>query len=96
MSSYFKGGRGVKAPYESITKRVPLPIADAVDKLVMDYRAKLAAGDDNKLVTGNQLLVEKLKEIIQAVESEQPGYKPKSATRLVKKILELKIELENL
>jgi len=37
MTTY-KGGRGVKAPYDSITMRVPMPIKDKVQQMVDDYR----------------------------------------------------------
>lgn len=43
--SFIKGGRGVRAPYESITMRVPVPIKDKVQKMVDDYRNNI---DDEK------------------------------------------------
>jgi hypothetical protein len=43
------GGRGKKAPYQTITIRVPLPIKDKVEKLIEEYRASLVNNDeDNK------------------------------------------------
>ena len=33
-----KGGRGLKAPYETTIVRVPIPIKPSVDKLIADYR----------------------------------------------------------
>lgn len=96
MFDYTKGGRGKKAPYESITKRVPLPLSDAVDEMVLEFRQQLLSGDENKPVTGKDLVIQKLQFIIESVEANKPGYKPKSATRLVKAILELKDNLQNL
>ena len=96
MTSYFKGGRGVKAPYESTIKRVPVPLAETVDELIEEYRCKLVTGNDDKPVTGKQAVMNRLEIILNSVASEEPGYKPKSATRLVKELLELKKELNNL
>jgi len=33
-----KGGRGLKAPYETTIVRVPIPVKPSVDKLIDDYR----------------------------------------------------------
>jgi hypothetical protein len=38
MENKPKGGRGLKAPYETITVRIPLPIKETVDKLSDDFR----------------------------------------------------------
>lgn len=38
MMNYFKGGRGKKAPYETIMLRVPLPLKPLVLKLAEEYR----------------------------------------------------------
>lgn len=35
------GGRGKKAPYETIQVRVPLPIKPQVEKLIADYRGQI-------------------------------------------------------
>jgi len=42
------GGRGKKAPYESITVRVPKPIRPEVDKLVEDYRRSVLNSETNQ------------------------------------------------
>jgi hypothetical protein len=36
-----KGGRGKKAPYESVTVRVPLPIQEVIQKICDTYRDSL-------------------------------------------------------
>ena len=36
-----KGGRGKKAPYESVTVRVPVPIQEAVQEICDTYRDSL-------------------------------------------------------
>jgi hypothetical protein len=41
------GGRGKKAPYQTITIRVPLPIKDKVEKLIEEYRLSLLNDEDN-------------------------------------------------
>jgi hypothetical protein len=46
------GGRGKKAPYASITKRVPIPIESQVDELIERYRLEVMEGikpDDHQL-----------------------------------------------
>jgi hypothetical protein len=40
--SVFKGGRGVKAPYGSKLLRVPLPIYNALDRIVERYKLWLS------------------------------------------------------
>lgn len=39
MNNIYKGGRGVKAPYESVVVRIPKPIESDVIELVNHYRA---------------------------------------------------------
>lgn len=39
------GGRGKKAPYETIQMRVPVPIKSEVEKLIEQYRAKVLNGE---------------------------------------------------
>lgn len=46
--NYSKGGRGKKAPYETITVRVPLPIKDKVDKIIEEYKLSLVGGSELK------------------------------------------------
>jgi hypothetical protein len=42
------GGRGKKAPYQTITIRVPLPIKDKVEKLIDEYHQSLLNNDDSQ------------------------------------------------
>lgn len=39
-----RGGRGVRAPYESTHVRVPIPLKPKVDKMVDEYRALILEG----------------------------------------------------
>lgn len=40
-----KGGRGHKAPYETCTVRVPVPIRDKVETVVEQYRLSVLKGE---------------------------------------------------
>lgn len=39
-----KGGRGLKAPYESTHVRIPVPLKPKIDKLVDEYRELILDG----------------------------------------------------
>lgn len=39
-----KGGRGIKAPYETTHLRIPLPIKAEIEKLIDNYRASVIDG----------------------------------------------------
>lgn len=39
--SYTKGGRGMKAPYETTHIRVPLPLKEALEKVINAYKESL-------------------------------------------------------
>jgi hypothetical protein len=43
-----KGGRGIKAPYETTHVRVPVPIKDKVQKLIDDYKNNLETQEVNQ------------------------------------------------
>ncbi|MBD2482090.1 hypothetical protein [Planktothrix sp. FACHB-1365] len=38
MTDYIKGGRGKKAPYQTVVIRVPEPLKDIVEQLIEEYR----------------------------------------------------------
>lgn len=38
MTDYIKGGRGKRAPYQTVVIRVPEPLADTVNQLIETYR----------------------------------------------------------
>lgn len=38
MTDYTKGGRGKRAPYQTVVVRVPEPLADTVNEMVETYR----------------------------------------------------------
>lgn len=50
-----KGGRGVKAPYETTHVRVPVPIKDKVQQIIDDYKNGISSNDD-ELVDYQQAL----------------------------------------
>lgn len=48
-----KGGRGVKAPYETTHLRIPLPIKADIEKLIDNYRSSVIDGieiENNDLI----------------------------------------------
>jgi hypothetical protein len=40
------GGRGKKAPYQTMQMRVPIPLKPKLEGLIADYREKVLLGDD--------------------------------------------------
>lgn len=46
-----KGGRGKKADYETKTIRVPLPIINRVENLILDFHADNHSNDSNELLS---------------------------------------------
>lgn len=85
MSSYARGGRGKKAPYETIHYRIPQPIKSTVEILAEHYR-ELALSESN--AESEQLL----KRIQDAIAGELP-VKEKPGTKFVKADLEQIIAL---
>lgn len=65
-----KGGRGVKAPYETTHVRVPLPIKDKVQQIIDDYKN----GTDSR---GNDII-----EYEQALELAKEILKHKKSARV--------------
>jgi hypothetical protein len=43
------GGRGKKAPYQTVQMRIPLPIKSEVEKLVEQYRGVILSGDETPI-----------------------------------------------
>jgi hypothetical protein len=43
-----KGGRGYKAPYETVVMRVPKPLEEQIEKQVEDYRKQVIEGVESK------------------------------------------------
>lgn len=64
-----RGGRGHKAPYQTMQVRVPVPIEHKVKKLIADYRQSVLTGEelvtDELDMTLTQALVEAKKIIKQ-------------------------------
>jgi hypothetical protein len=58
--SYTKGGRGLKAPYETTHIRVPVPIKDKIQGMIDAYKESLDpnVGSDStdKLLTRNEAI----------------------------------------
>lgn len=48
MTEYFKGGRGRKAPYQTIHYRIPEPIKPTVEMLAEQYRELVSAESTSK------------------------------------------------
>jgi hypothetical protein len=49
-----RGGRGIKAPYETTHLRIPLPIKADIEKLIDNYRASVLDGiepENNDLIS---------------------------------------------
>ena len=44
MTSKPLGGRGKKAPYETLIMRVPVPLVSQVEQIVNNYRSEVIAG----------------------------------------------------
>ena len=93
MYEHMKGGQGKKAPYRTVVVRIPEPLKDEIDRMVMQFHEKLVTssekGVDKEDVTGNNL-VNAVQEVVTAIEEEKPGFKPKSAKKLIDAILALK------
>jgi hypothetical protein len=43
------GGRGKKAPYETVLIRIPVPVYSIVEKIADDYRRLVIEGEVNSL-----------------------------------------------
>lgn len=61
----YRGGRGKKAPYETIMYRIPLPVKPAVEALSETYRASLEEDP-----SGDQLL-SRVQDAISAQNNEE-------------------------
>ena len=48
------GGRGRKAPYETVMVRVPLPIKTEVEDLVAAYRREILSGDEGRHISESE------------------------------------------
>lgn len=95
MYEHLKGGRGKRASYKTVIVRLPEPLLERVNSLIMAFHDSVAASVNNcesevdkKDVTGNNA-ISKLEEIIQSVRDQQPGFKEKSARKLIQELLEL-------
>lgn len=65
MSLMPKGGRGKRAPYETVVVRVPEPVLDRVEAIIDSYRLGLALEENpsgSKPVTGFEEIRERVDE----------------------------------
>lgn len=62
-----KGGRGVKAPYETTHIRVPVPIKDKVQQIIDDYKNDIDSSADD--IMDYQQALELAKNIISQKKS---------------------------
>jgi hypothetical protein len=76
-----KGGRGVKAPYETVVIRVPKPIESDILEIIQSYR-----DGSQKPVTSN-LDKDKMIELAKSILSEKKSAKI-SLTKLLQVLLE--------
>lgn len=77
-----KGGRGIKAPYETTTMRVPVPLQAELEKRVEDYREFLVNGTQptEDRVVSRQDAIAHAKEILK---------QKKSARQSIEKLLQV-------
>lgn len=85
-----KGGRGVKASYETITARIPKPIKSTVLELVSDYRKSLS---ESKPVTSYVTSIDKQDTINLAREIIK---QKKSAKLSLEKLLQTLLQDNNI
>lgn len=91
-------GRGYKAPYQTKMVRTPEPIKTQVEQLIELYHQSVADGGDPlnpELLLKSQSLTERLREIVDKINSSESGYRRNSACGLVREIRELLSSLEN-
>lgn len=48
------GGRGKKAPYDTVMVRVPFPIKTEVEDLVAAYRKEILSGDEGRYISESE------------------------------------------
>jgi hypothetical protein len=78
-----KGGRGLRAPYETKTVRVPIPCLDAIDKVVATFHQNGSTEIDNDFLTYDEAILEAAKIL------NSKGNQTKSAKQSVEKLLQV-------
>lgn len=68
MINKFVGGRGKKAPYDTVVIRIPQPIVNQVNLLVDDFRQNFPASLLQKVIT-KELAIEEAKKILKSKKS---------------------------
>ena len=67
-----KGGRGKKAPYETITVRIPVPIQLRVEAMAEQYRLSVLEGDEF-IEGGNPTFDQALEAAIKVARQKKSG-----------------------
>jgi hypothetical protein len=72
--AHTKGGRGLKAPYDTTHLRVPVPIKDKIQRIIDAYKESLDpnldTSENKKLLTPNEAI-----EIAQTILSQKKSAK---------------------
>jgi hypothetical protein len=71
-----KGGRGKKAPYETIQMRVPLPLKDDVNRLISRYRVSILEEPKNVDAKAQENLNTALEKLIIHWEAKRAAQSP--------------------
>lgn len=67
------GGRGKKAPYETVQMRVPIPIKPKVEQLIQNYRDEILASES--------------KSRTQNMQNTKPEYRFNDLERVIEQVL---------
>ena len=86
MANFTKGGRGKKAPYETVYYRIPKPLKSTIQKLTNTYKNLLGIKYSDELIVN-------VEEIINLTGSE--GDNGIETTKVGTKYLELKQQVQN-
>jgi hypothetical protein len=65
MDNKPKGGRGYKAPYETVMVRCPVPVKAEVESLIQRYREAILKGEEWEVVKQQDQIESQAKEEIQ-------------------------------
>lgn len=88
-----KGGRGYKAPYETVVIRVPKPLEESIEKQVEDYRKKAIEGieiEERKKHPSIDFAVSQAKEVLKQKKGAR-----ESIEKLLQVLYDVKISLKD-
>jgi hypothetical protein len=85
------GGRGKKAPYETVVIRVPIPLVPNVEQMIEDYRSLVISGENLELDEHSKsTLISTLPTCSEAIEEAKKIVKfKKSAAESLAKLLQV-------